>query len=396
MPIPRFRYGGYMESTAGGTNTSASSSYSGSGGGGGGGSSNNSPGHPGNASYNYPTYNSAISPNISGVGTNVSNITGKIIDTKAQEEANEANYLNQVLPGQSGATNFTYQDLIDQQEQNAYNQSKDKQKQMQDAVELAYGLTALKPEQEEERNKSIRAAIAAGKNITSQAGIDQGTSQISNLSHQQIQQLIDSGFVQAENEGVLGGTMGAELVTNKLKKDFSDALQYGDKGAMDEALRALDALNAGIGGAGATKKQYEMGLLNFDPSAVYSFGSDIDVSEYNADGTKSNKSNYLKNAYYNMASKDLKPSQYKNYMNTIGAFGHTAPPASGGGGGGYGYGYGGGGNGGGGYYYGAGMQGQPRQRGQVGPGGLQEQVNQAFLSGGKPFAKGGIVSLVED
>ena len=42
------------------------------------------------------------------------------------------------------------------------------------------------------------------------------------------------------------------------------------------------------------------------------------------------------------------------------------------------------------------MQGQPKQRGQVGPGNLQEQVNQAFLSGGKPFAKGGIVSLVED
>jgi hypothetical protein len=43
-----------------------------------------------------------------------------------------------------------------------------------------------------------------------------------------------------------------------------------------------------------------------------------------------------------------------------------------------------------------GMQGQPKQRAQIGPGGLQEQVNQAFLSGGKPFAKGGIVSLVED
>jgi len=71
----------------------------------------------------------------------------------------------------------------------------------------------------------------------------------------------------------------------------------------------------------------------------------------------------------------------------------------GGGGGGfdYGYGSGGGGGGGGGYYYdmGGGMP-QTYQRGQVGPGGLQEQVNQAFLSGGKPFAKGGIVSLVED
>jgi len=71
-----------------------------------------------------------------------------------------------------------------------------------------------------------------------------------------------------------------------------------------------------------------------------------------------------------------------------------------GGGGGFNYGYGsgggGGGGGGGGYYYDVGMQGQPKQREQVGPGALQEQVNQAFLSGGKPFAKGGIVSLVEN
>jgi hypothetical protein len=71
----------------------------------------------------------------------------------------------------------------------------------------------------------------------------------------------------------------------------------------------------------------------------------------------------------------------------------------GGGGGGYGYRYGGGGGGqggGGGFSYNMGPQGQVRQRGRVGPGSLQEQVNQAFLSGGKPFAKGGIVSLVED
>ncbi len=71
----------------------------------------------------------------------------------------------------------------------------------------------------------------------------------------------------------------------------------------------------------------------------------------------------------------------------------------GGGGGGYGYRYGGGGGGqggGGGFSYNMGPQGQVRQRAKVGPGSLQEQVNQAFLSGGKPFAKGGIVSLVED
>ena len=70
----------------------------------------------------------------------------------------------------------------------------------------------------------------------------------------------------------------------------------------------------------------------------------------------------------------------------------------GGGGGGFNYGYGSGSGGGGGFGYNMnmGMQGQPKQRAQIGPGGLQEQVNQAFLSGGKPFAKGGIVSLVED
>ena len=100
-----------------------------------------------------------------------------------------------------------------------------------------------------------------------------------------------------------------------------------------------------------------------------------------------------------MQSSDLTPKNYTNYMNKISAFGHSPQTGfgfGGGGGGGYG-GYGSGGGGGGGYYYdmGGGMP-QTYQRGKVGPGNLQEQVNQAFLSGGKPFAKGGIVSLVED
>ena len=75
-------------------------------------------------------------------------------------------------------------------------------------------------------------------------------------------------------------------------------------------------------------------------------------------------------------------------------------PIVSGGGGGYGGGYGGGGGGGsdggqGGYIYGTGG-GLPQtyQRGQVGPGNLQEQVNQAYLSGGRGFARGGIVSLL--
>ena len=99
-----------------------------------------------------------------------------------------------------------------------------------------------------------------------------------------------------------------------------------------------------------------------------------------------------------MASKNLTPQQYTKYMNQIPAFGHQRMSGGIGGGGGFNYGYGSGSGGGGGFGYNMnmGMQGQPRQRAQVGPGSLQEQVNQAFLSGGKPFAKGGIVSLVED
>ena len=253
---------------------------------------------------------------------------------------------------------------------------------MQQSIETAYGLTALKPEEEAKYNQSILDALNQGLNVTSQAGIDQGTSQIQNLTNVQIQQLIDSGFVQAENEGVLGGTMGAELVTNKLKEQLANATNQED---FQAALDSLNALNAGIGGEGATKMQYNMGLLNPDQSAVYSFG-DVESNPY------------LYKAYQDMASKNITPNKYKSYMHNIGAFGHrpTNFNRGSGGGGGYGGYGGGGGDGGGGYYYGAGMQGQPRQRGRVGPGSLQEQVNQAFLSGGKPFAKGGIVSLVED
>ena len=72
-----------------------------------------------------------------------------------------------------------------------------------------------------------------------------------------------------------------------------------------------------------------------------------------------------------------------------------------GGGGGGGYGgwtsYGGGGGGGGGYGYGGQDQGRPRgyQRAGVGPGTLQEQVNQVFLGmSGIQKKRGGIVSLL--
>ena len=94
-------------------------------------------------------------------------------------------------------------------------------------------------------------------------------------------------------------------------------------------------------------------------------------------------------------------------MDKISAFGHmgTAPGGTGGGGGwGGGYGGGGGGSGGG---SGFGLQThdpmqQGYQRGQVGPGTLQEQVNQIYLGMSNLNAapgfnknRGGIVSLVQ-
>ena len=76
----------------------------------------------------------------------------------------------------------------------------------------------------------------------------------------------------------------------------------------------------------------------------------------------------------------------------------TGSTGGGGGGGGGGWGsYGGGGGGGGGYGYGGEQQPPPRgyQRAQVGPGTLQEQVNQAFLGmSGMQKKRGGIVSLL--
>ena len=89
------------------------------------------------------------------------------------------------------------------------------------------------------------------------------------------------------------------------------------------------------------------------------------------------------------------PTRYGGW----GGRGYAGTYGGGGGGGGWGGygGYGGGGGGGGGYGYPAGRGQQPRgyQRAQVGPGNLQEQVNQAFLGmSGVQKKRGGIVSLL--
>ena len=278
----------------------------------------------------------------------------RIRDTKVEDEANESSYLNTVIPGSAaaGGSGETYRERRNREANQAFAASQERQEQMQKARDMAYNTVG-----------------------------GQQQSNFQNLSDSQKQQLIDSGFAAAESEGILGGTFGAELVSNRIKQQIQNATTQEE---FDAAFAAMDRLT---GSQAATDYMGAMGLLSFDPSAVFSFGD-----------VESNPQLYQ--AYQDMASKNLTPQQYTNYMNQIPAFGHQRMPSGmGGGGGGFNYGYGSGGGGGGGgfgYNMNMGMIGQPKQRGQVGPGSLQEQVNQAFLSGGKPFAKGGIVSLVED
>ena len=277
----------------------------------------------------------------------------KIRDTKVEDEANESSYLNTVIPGSAaaGGSGETYRERRNREANQAFAASQERQEQMQKARDMAYNTVG-----------------------------GQQQSNFQNLSDSQKQQLIDSGFAAAESEGILGGTFGAELVSNRIKQQIQNATTQEE---LNEAFAAMDRLT---GSQTVTDYMGEMGLLSFDPSAVFSFGD-----------VESNPQLYQ--AYQDMASKNLTPQQYTKYMNQIPAFGHQRMPSGmGGGGGGFNYGYGSGSGGGGGFGYNMnmGMQGQPKQRAQIGPGGLQEQVNQAFLSGGKPFAKGGIVSLVED
>ena len=277
----------------------------------------------------------------------------RIRDTKVEDEANESSYLNTVIPGSAaaGGSGETYRERRNREANEAFRASQERQEQMQKARDMAYNTVG-----------------------------GQQQSNFQNLSDSQKQQLIDSGFAAAESEGILGGTFGAELVSNRIKQQIQNATTQEE---LNEAFAAMDRLT---GNQTVTDYMGEMGLLSFDPSAVFSFGD-----------VESNPQLYQ--AYQDMASKNLTPQQYTKYMNQLPAFGHQRMSGGiGGGSGGFNYGYGSGSGGGGGFGYNMnmGMQGQPKQRAQIGPGGLQEQVNQAFLSGGKPFAKGGIVSLVED
>ena len=353
MAKPKFRYGGYMNAT-GGSMASASSSY----------------GSRPTSNNNRESYRST-GPSEAKTKSR-ERLSGTIRDTKAEAEANEGSYLNTMMPG----GNITYREMNKGRAKTAYDASKKKQEAMQQAIALAYNVN-----KDDGSNRST---------------IDQSTSNFQNLDNDQKQQLIDSGFAAAESNGVLGGTFGAEIEMNKLKERLANAKTKGEK---NDALAALDRLNANLNTNfndpfGATNMQGSMGLLNFDPSAVYSFGSDIDRQE--GQGT------YLKDAFYDMQSPNLTTKAYTNYMNHIDAFGHSRQGGIGFYGGGGGGGYGGGGGGGDG-----GSSGGPPPRGGMPQGnpndmfGSMSPLQQAMINTNaakgfsQGYSRGGIVSLVK-
>ena len=255
----------YMAATSGGTNTQASSSYGSS-------SQNNNQTGQNNQNQGSGT---------SSVGQTIYNNTATNQDGLTQAEVNK-------IKAQNQAANEA-----------AYQASLAKQEDMRKAMNLAYNTVN-----------------------------NQQQSNFQNLSDSQKQFLIDSGFAAAESEGILGGTMGAELVSNQLKQNLANATNEQE---FNDALAALDRLH---GDYKITDQMASMDLLQHDPSAVYSFGD-----------VESNPKLYQ--AYQDMASKNLTPQQYTKYMNQIPAFGHQRMSGGIGGGGGDGR---GGGDGGGGDY----------------------------------------------
>jgi len=377
-------------------------------------SSSNSPGHPSNqgggggggggwSPHNVPEWRKPKPPKPKPI---VSNPPHQVIrDVKAEDEAKEVqhyqNWLGSTAHQGAGAGNVTWANILQDRKKSAYEASLENQQQMQQAIDLLYSGTQQH-----------------GGDWNKDKTITEGLSQFHNLTDEQKQFLIDSGLAAAESEGILGGTMGAELVMNDLKKQLQSATTNEEWQATADKLNKLlgqrdeqgnfilDDKGKPISGNTAwmyddpkywddkTKSYMQsIGLydptkgsaLGYDQSAVYSWG-DVENNPF------------LYKAHQELGSKDLTPGQYTDYMDKISAFGHmgTAPGGTGAGGWGGGYGGGGGGSGGpGGFQYNKHAQQGIEQGPPVNPGSLQETVNQGFLRGmGTRFARGGIVSLL--
>ena len=284
MPGYDHLYGSTQTSGGTGTSSGAVGGYTPPSGGGGSSNNQTSPGHPGGG-YN-PNQNQLPPPPI----------TGPIVDVKADEEAGEADFLTDRV---IGATDFsgaagappTYQDLIDQRNEDAYQQSKIDQQQMQDARNLA----------------------------------GQYENRMDQLTNQQLLDLQKAGLFTHQAEGELGGVMEYEKQVNLLKQKLQGKMdRLADQGfrpgdpQFDEGLASLPEyqqlakLYGNIGGA-------ETMLSN-----IMGQGTGYDKTGVNTWQDTESDPRKLE-AYYALTGGDLTADELRKYLPSIG---YSEAPAS--------------------------------------------------------------------
>ena len=276
-------------------------------------------------------------------------------------------------PGQSGSgysTNVVSDGMTQQQIDQIKNQSKA-------ANEAAYQESLKKQE-------ALRDAIAF---MNSQKKDKNNQINVNDIEDQKLEEIAKTGLFAMEASGVLGGTFGAEIEANKLKYALANAKNAEEAASIRATMEKMGYSNVSQYDPytleGKENPDYNPNL-GFDPTGFLSFGE----VESNDD---------LYDAYKGLQNKNTFAHQLRTFLPSV--YGYKGSIYGYGGGGG-GSSYFGGGTGRDGLGYGVAGSGGPQansyQRGQVGPGTLQEQVNQVYLGmSGIGKARGGIVSLVE-
>ena len=279
MPGYDHLYGSTQTSGGTGTSSGAVGGYTPPSGGGGSSNNQTSPGHPGGG-YN-PNQNQLPPPPI----------TRPIVDVKADEEAGESDYLTTSSGVNPAGANYTYQNLLDQQEDKAYQQSLLQQQQMQDARDLA----------------------------------GQYENRIDQLTNQQLLDLQNAGLFTHQAEGELGGVMEYEKQVNLLKQKLQGKMdRLADQGfrpgdpQFDEGLASLPEyqqlakLYGNIGGA-------ETMLSN-----IMGQGTGYDKTGVNTWQDTESDPRKLE-AYYALTGGDLTADELRKYLPSIG---YSEAPAS--------------------------------------------------------------------
>ena len=308
--------------------------------------------------------------------------------------------------------------LADKRNESAYQESLKRQEKMRQAIELQR---------------------VTGGNVNPETG---------GLTDKELEFMRDQGLFAMESSGAMDN-FGLEVESNRLKKiineggaGYKEALAelarlHGSQGKPNEELAKINALGIqeylkrktkGDPDAIENILQGKTGIEGLSPDFFKNFvygGDDPEKSKqigtgnlnwgkeygklggdalgYDEFGTTSfnDADEQFRNDFYTLQNKKAPiNAAYRNLLKS--RLGYSSSPYGGGGGGGGGYGGYGGGGGGGGSGYGVSGFGQDQmpqgyQRGQVGPGSLQEQVNQMYLGmsgAGMQKKRGGIASLL--